>query len=145
MEVQISLDLDRTIIERYDGISEKLESTIPFVLAHKNIIEYIRGTNPQIIYSSHYITRAIMRFKQIISIIKNCCDTQETVELPKKLYVLAYMHPDTYIVSSDKPKIPFVPKYIGYINSVEAVVCRVKRDAYITILKKLVKNVVVKP
>jgi len=140
-------NIDMQIILRYANLVNfnNIDFMQPFVLAHDNVIEYVEGTNPKILFDATSIRFAVRRWNKIIELIS--LNATESVDVDK-LYVLGYMYPSTYIVSSIMPRLPYVAEVFGYMHDDNLVLVKrnyTTRKLYVEILKKLAKAVIVKP
>lgn len=103
-------ELDRTIIERY-GIN--LENYDTVAVRHRNIVEYINGTRPEILTDFTNVRKAVRDFMKAHNIISEYGSRR--VCLSGKLFVLAFLYPNVYIVSTIMPRIPDFPSAFGVL------------------------------
>jgi len=146
MEKPLEEIFDFQVIRRYSALVDlnHIDMMPPFVVAHENVIDFITGENPNVIYNKYGVRQAVKRWNKILELIS--LNSEEIQELKvDRLYVLGFMYPDTYIVSSIVPRLPYVAEVFGVARNGTIMLVRRNRKLYIEVLKKLSRAVIVKP
>lgn len=146
MQFTVPLELDTRFIVKTPDIRGMIEHGYPFVLYFDNIMSYIDGVNPKISHDPAIITKASKSWDKIKSLVTSFSTTSE---VSTKLYVLGIYNKNTLLVSDIIPRLPKVPKYLGIIEKGNMLFINRSnignmRRIYITILKNLIKGVIVK-
>ena len=99
------------ILDRYreNGIRfDKLPYLKPgFVLYHDSIIDYVTGRNAKVKYGSRKETK---EWRSLIKLIKLLGSPRNP---NSEEYVLGFLYPDTFLISSSLPSIGTIPKFVG--------------------------------
>jgi len=149
MRKSVAEILDYQLLQRYSKLVDfdSIDIMPPFVVAHDNVIDYISGTNPRIIFDINSVRQAAKRWHKILELLSLNAEEAADINVDK-MYVLGYMYPDTYIISSIKPQLPYIAELFGFVKGDSVVIVRrshATRKLYIEILKRLAKSVIVKP
>lgn len=137
------------LYEKYKqlGLDKLLREPYPFVIQHRNIIEYINGVNPILSRDSFKIRKGERAWERIKGVISMFATGDEEATEDKRLILLG-MYNDKYLVADIIPRMPYVPSLLCIAG--DNIICVERKKLgnihkiYIEVLRNLVNGVIVK-